>query len=95
MKKSLIFILLLLPLTVFGQNSSMGLKIGTNLGWLGGKDFIDDLEALDAYDQPVRGIRIGFSVGTFLTLGLIENLALQLEILYTYAGGTYAYRQAS
>ena len=95
MKKSLLFILLLLPLMAFGQSHSMGLKIGPNLGWLGGKDFIDALEAADAFGQPGRGVRIGFSVGAFLTLGLIENLAVQFEILYTYAGGTYSYRQAS
>jgi hypothetical protein len=79
MKVFKISLLLLLAASLsFGFDFSMGGKFGLNFGWFGGQDWVDFLEAIDDAGSPSPHIpRIRWGSGVFLTLGFVENFAIQ------------------
>lgn len=95
MKRFVLFILLvLLPTMVFCFDFAIGPKLGLNVGWMSGNDWEAMIDFFDDNgSSETAGLRIGFSGGIFLTLGLFDFLAIQPEILFSTVGGRYRYTE--
>jgi hypothetical protein len=82
---------LLIGSMVSGVELRIGIKAGADLGWIGGRDLIVDLNDLDDSGEAETTAKAGFSGGLSLILGLTETFSIQQEILYTMFGGSYSY----
>jgi|GEM_PF-1842424 len=76
------------------ENIRMGGKLALNIGWLGGSDWDDQLDALA--DNPnaenvSNDTRIGVLGGGFVEITVHSNFALQPELLFANVGGAYSY----
>ncbi len=88
----LLLILVLLPHALFGFDFALGGKLGLNIGWITGDDWQAELDFWDDYGSADASmVRLGVSAGLFLTFGLVDNLAIQPEVLISTIGGTYSY----
>jgi hypothetical protein len=66
--------------------------VGGNLRWAEGEEWKESLITVDTVGDPETALGfVGFSGGVYLTLGLLDYLALQTEILFTTIGGHYGY----
>ena len=74
-----------------GLDFAIGPKLGLNFGWVGGSDFNSALRLLDDLGQARTSARVGFTGGLFITVGLIEQFAIQTELLFSSVGGRYEY----
>ncbi len=76
------------------ESIRMGGKLALNVGWFGGSDWNDQLDALD--DDPnaenvSNETRIGVLGGGFIEITMHPNFALQPELLFANVGGAYSY----
>ena len=69
----------------------IGLKAGVDLGFIGGRDFLIDLNELDDSDDARTESKWGFSGGVYFIIGLSEILSIQPEVLYSMFGGNFFY----
>lgn len=85
--KIAIFALLicLLPLTAFSLDLAVGLKGGIGVPHFSGPDYRDTLDLTGINTQA----KFGFSVGAFVTLGIVDLLAVQPEAYYAFMGGKF------
>ena len=89
---TVMFAVLLLISTAQAESQTLriGPKASLNLGWFGGSDWNDGVEALN--DTPgisaSNDVNLGFFGGGFLEIGVSPALAVQLELLVgTVSGG--------
>ena len=76
---------------VWGTDFRIGLKAGADLGFIGGRDFLIDLNELDDSGDARTESKWGFSGGVYFIIGLSEILSIQQEVLYSMFGGNYFY----
>ena len=72
-----ILTLLLLPLVVSHVQFVIGAKIGSNFSWIGGQDFLDDLNSWDEQERGETSAKIGFTGGLYLSVEVSKYLSLQ------------------
>lgn len=77
--------------TVYGTDIMVGFKAGAGLRFIGGENFLIDLNELDDSDDAQGGAKWGHSGGMYLVIGLTEEYSIQLEIFYSMLGGNYLY----
>jgi len=87
---TILTLLLLLPIISHGQ-FVIGAKIGSNYCWIGGQDFLDDLNSWDVQGRGETSAKTGFTGGLYLSVEVSKYLSLQQEALYTNLGGRYSY----
>ncbi len=63
---------------------TVGIKAGVGYPFYSGSDY----DAMLAGGASTK-FRLGFSVGAFATLGIIDVLAIQPEIMYSHLGGNF------
>jgi hypothetical protein len=80
-------IIMLSSVCVFAGSITIGGKASGGIGFLSGSDWKDSLDFLGADN----GSHFGFSIGAYAEIGIIEQLAIQPEILYSNKGGGYSY----
>jgi hypothetical protein len=85
----LLFLVFGLCLTagVFGFDLGIGVKAGVTFPWYSGYGYEDWL-AYWAFD---RVIKLGFSGGAFITIGIFDFLAIQPEVFFSQLGGRSGY----
>lgn len=76
---------------IHGLDFAVGPKLGLNFGWVGGSNFNSALRLLDDLGEARTSARIGFTGGLFVTVGLIEQFAIQTKLLISSIGGRYEY----
>jgi hypothetical protein len=76
---------------VWGTDFRIGLKAGVDLGFIGGRDFLVDLNELDDSGDARTESKWGFSGGVYFIIGLSEILSIQPEVLYSMFGGNFFY----
>jgi len=79
-------ILAILPLSAFGFDLTLGVKGGGALPFYSGSDYKNTV--LDAAGRETE-LRFGYSAGVFITLGVLDFLAIQPEVFYSALGGNY------
>jgi hypothetical protein len=77
-------VLLILPLAAFAFDVTIGVKGGVAAPFYTGADY-EDLLAGGAQTE----FRLGFSAGGFVTIGIIDLLAIQPEVMYSMMGGNF------
>ena len=77
--------------TAWATDFRIGLKAGVDLGFIGGRDFLADLNELDDSDDARIESKWGFSGGVYFIIGLSEILSIQSEVLYSMFGGNFFY----
>ena len=75
----------------YGTDIMVGFKAGAGLRFIGGEDFLIDLNELDDSDDAQSGAKWGHSGGMYLLIGVTEEYSIQLEIFYSMLGGNYLY----
>ena len=85
--KIAVFVLLfcMLSFTAFSLDVTVGLKGGVGLPHFSGPDYKDTLDLAGISTQA----KLGFSIGAFVTLGLVDLVAVQLEAYYAFLGGKF------
>jgi hypothetical protein len=87
MKKLWLVVLALLMVSVIGfsLDLSAGVKAGFNVSSYAGSDYRNYLE-----DWPAdNAIHLGFQFGGFATIGLLDFLAIEPEVLVAFLGDTF------
>ena len=79
-------IMTVLPLEAFGFDLTLGVKGGGALPFYSGTDYQETL--LDAAGRQTE-LRFGYSAGMFVTIGIVNFLAVQPEVLYSALGGNF------
>lgn len=69
------------------QDLEFGTKAGVSFPWVGGPDWADSLSSVDGENN----FAIRFLGGVYGAYRFTPELAVQLEVLYTAAGGAYGY----
>ncbi len=77
--------------TVYGTDIMVGFKAGAGLRFIGGENFLIELNELDDSNDAQGGAKWGHSGGMYLLIGLTEDYSIQLEIFYSMLGGNYLY----
>jgi hypothetical protein len=77
-------VLLLVTLGASAFDLTVGIKGGAGFPFFGGSDYTALLSA-----GTQTKFRFGFSVGAFVSLGIIDFLAIQPEVMYSSLGGNF------
>jgi hypothetical protein len=77
-------ILLLVALAASAFDLAIGFEGGVDFPFFSGSSY----ESVLAAGARTK-IRFGFSAGAFITLGIIDFLAIQPEVMYSYLGGNF------
>ena len=88
----MILIILLFPALCFSINFSAGIKIGPTLNHFHGDDW-DDM--VNSTSEPNDRFKLGFSVGAFLTIDILEFISIQPEFYFSIMGGALDYTENS
>jgi len=83
--------LIVIGCAAWGTDLRVGLKAGVDLGFIGGRDFLADLNELDDSDDARTESKWGFSGGVYFIIGLSEILSVQSEVLHSMFGGNFFY----
>jgi hypothetical protein len=82
----------------FCLDYGIGMKLGVGFPFFSGNDYQDLLDFLtvfngvDAFGTSYRTrFKLGFSVGVFVTLGLVDFFAIQPEAIITFGGGAFGF----
>ena len=67
-----------LPLAAQDVTLTAGPKAGLNLGWASGDDWQDFLDSVDGSN----GVGLGIAIGGFLEIGILDQFAVQPELLF-------------
>ncbi|MBN1799572.1 MAG: PorT family protein [Spirochaetales bacterium] len=81
-KVLIVFLLFLVPAAAFSQDIKIGIKAGVGLPFYTGEDYDNFISPLETQ------IVIGWGGGAFISLGF-DMIAIQVELLYTAAGGQF------
>lgn len=84
MKKVIVFLVLLVLSVpaVTAVDLVAGPELGLSHNFSFGSDFRDALDVADTHSE----LKVGFSIGAFLEIGLSPSFAIQPELLYTTSG---------
>ena len=88
MKKIFIILILamLIPTIGFSLNMSAGIKGGVSLNHMWGDDWDAYFDSNPTWEKKFR---LGFSVGGFVSLDIMKNIAIQPEIYFSMIGGGF------
>lgn len=79
--------ILLLASGAVAQDLEFGTKAGVSFPWVSGPDWADSLSSVEGENN----FAIRFLAGAYGAYRFTPELALQVEVLYTGAGGAYGY----
>jgi hypothetical protein len=91
MKKFIaLIVIIVLSTSAFSQSISAGIKGGIGLPFFSGSDYDDWVDAWTIGGDTINTqIKISFQVGAFISIDIMDFLAIQPEIYYTSSGGFY------